>query len=274
MTQRLSFGTGLEGLGQKTSRMPVLFIGHGNPMNAIEDNEYSRTWAELGQRLPRPKAILCVSAHWETDGTWVTAMPHPKTIHDFSGFPAKLYQMEYPAPGAPDWAQATCQMIKKVSVKPDLDWGLDHGTWAVLCRMFPKADIPVFQLSLDCNLQPQAHYDLAQDLLPLRDQGILIIGSGNMVHNLRLMEWTDQPFDWAVAFDQTLKKLIERRDIKALINYPALGPNAALAIPTNEHYLPLLYALALQSKNEPLRFFSEKLTLGSISMRALQIGVA
>ena len=256
----------------KSKRMPVLFVGHGSPMNAIEDNEFSRAWLEIGKRLSRPKAILCVSAHWETDGTAVTAMPNPRTIHDFSGFPEELYQKQYPAPGAPEWAVATRKLVRKTDVVLDDAWGLDHGTWSVLCRMFPKADIPVFQLSLDFSKDAAYHYELARELDPLRNQGVLIVGSGNLVHNLRLMEWTDKPFDWAVSFDQTVKKLIEQRDHKALIHYKKLGREAELSIPTNEHYLPLLYVLALQGNDEPARFFSEKVTLGSISMRGVEIG--
>ena len=261
-----------EEAGEMTKRMPVLFVGHGSPMNAVEDNEFSRAWADIARNLPKPKVILCVSAHWETDGSRVTAMAKPKTIHDFSGFPANLNGMEYPAPGSPDWAEKTRQTIRTVTVKADQNWGLDHGTWAVLCRMFPKADVPVFQLSLDYSLSAQGHYDIGRELAPLRDQGVLIVGSGNMVHNLRLMEWGDKPFDWATRFDEKLKKLIEDRDHKALIQYEKQGADAELAIPTNEHYLPLLYALALQSKDEKLSFFAEKVTLGSISMRGFRIG--
>lgn len=256
----------------KPKRMPVLFVGHGSPMNAIEDNEFSQAWLEIGKRLPRPKAILCVSAHWETDGTAVTAMTNPRTIHDFSGFPEELYQKQYPAPGAPEWAAATRKLIRKTDVILDDAWGLDHGTWSVLCRMFPKADIPVFQLSLDFSKDAVYHYELARELDPLRDQGVLVVGSGNLVHNLRLMEWTDKPFDWAVSFDQTVKKLIEQRDHTALIHYKKLGREAELSIPTNEHYLPLMYVLALQGNDESARFFSEKVTLGSISMRGVEIG--
>jgi len=257
---------------EKIGRMPVLFVGHGNPMNAIEDNEFSRAWEEIGRDLPRPKAVLCVSAHWETNGSRVTAMEKPRTIHDFYGFPDELNAKEYPAPGAPEWAEKTRKILRKATVKPDLDWGLDHGTWAVLCRMFPKADVPTFQLSLDRTRPAQDHYDIGRELAPLRDQGVLIVGSGNMVHNLRLMEWRDKPFDWATRFDSKLRKLIEDRDHKALINYKDLGQDARLAIPTNEHYLPLLYTLALQNEGEKLSFFTEKVTLGSISMRGLRIG--
>ena len=272
MTALSALGKTLMTDNQAADKMPVLFIGHGNPMNALEDNAFSRAWKDVAQSLPRPRAVLCISAHWETDGTRVTAMAKPRTIHDFQGFPPELYAKQYPAPGAPEWAEITRKTIRMTRVEPDMEWGLDHGTWAVLCRMFPKADVPVFQLSLD-RTQPAAyHYQLGRSLAPLREQGLLIVGSGNMVHNLGLMEWTDQPFDWAVAFDAKLKDLILKRDHEALIRYEDLGPQAKLSIPTNEHYLPLLYALALQDKNEPLSFFAEGMTLGSISMRSVKIG--
>ncbi len=255
-----------------TPKMPVLFVGHGSPMNALEDNEFSRAWAGLGAALPQPRAILCVSAHWETDGTRVTAMPKPKTIHDFWGFPPDLYKKLYPAPGSPEWAKTTRGTIRSTTVEPDMSWGLDHGTWSVLCRMFPAADVPVFQLSLDRKLPPRRHYEIGRELAPLREQGLLIVGSGNLVHNLGMMEWTDKAFDWAAEFDSKVAALIGKHDHDALIRYEALGPGAALAIPTNEHYLPMLYALALQGKDEPLDFFTEKVVLGSISMRGFRIG--
>jgi 4,5-DOPA dioxygenase extradiol len=257
---------------KKSDRMPVLFVGHGSPMNAIEDNDFCRAWVEVARHLPRPRAILCVSAHWESDGTRVTAMPKPRTIHDFYGFPKELNTKQYPAPGSPELAETTRRTIRQTPVAPDLEWGLDHGTWAVLCRMFPQADVPVIQLSLDRRQPARAHYEIGRELAPLREQGVLIIGSGNMVHNLGLLEWSDEPFDWAVAFDAKLKDLILRRDHDALIQYEKLGPDSRKAVPTNEHYLPLLYALALQGKDERLSFFTEKVTLGSISMRGLRIG--
>lgn len=253
-------------------RMPVLFAGHGSPMNAIEDNDFSHAWAAVGAAVPRPRAILCVSAHWETDGTQVTAMPKPRTIHDFRGFPDELNRKQYPAPGSPDFAQAARETIRSTPVKADMSWGLDHGAWSVLCRMFPGADVPVFQLSLDRGLSPQRHYEVGRELAPLRERGVLIVGSGNMVHNLGLMEWTDKPFDWAAEFDGKMKKLILARDHEALIRYDRLGPEARLAVPTNEHYLPMLYAVALQGKDEALSFFTERVTLGSISMRGFKIG--
>lgn len=272
MTTLSALGKAVMADSGAAEKMPVLFVGHGNPMNALEDNAFSRAWKDVVQGLPRPRAILCISAHWETNGTRVTAMAKPRTIHDFQGFPPELYARQYPAPGAPEWAEITRKTLRGMRVEPDMDWGLDHGTWAVLCRMFPKADVPVFQLSLDRTQSPAYHYQLGRSLAPLREQGLLIVGSGNMVHNLGMMEWTDQPLEWAVAFDAKLKDLILKRDHEALIRYEDLGPQAKLAIPTNEHYLPLLYALALQGKNEPLKFFAEGIALGSVSMRGVKIG--
>lgn len=253
-------------------KMPVLFVGHGNPMNAIEDNEFSRAWIIIGSVLPRPKAILCVSAHWETIGTQVTAMEKPKTIHDFYGFPQPLNQAEYPAPGSPALARIVQETVGKTKIEADHDWGLDHGTWSVLTRMFPHADVPVVQLSLDQTKDPAWHYALGKELKALRKKGVLILGSGNLVHNLRAVAWQDTAFDWATEFDQKVKDLILSGDHGALIRYPQLGQAASLAIPTNEHYLPLLYVLALQEQGEQIGFFAEKVTMGSISMRSLRIG--
>ncbi len=252
-------------------KMPALFVGHGSPMNAIEDNEFSRAWAEVGQALPRPEAILCVSAHWETAGTLVTGMERPKTIHDFGGFPRELYAMQYPAPGSPELARLTQATVRKTQVHLDQTWGLDHGTWSVLCRMFPAADIPVIQLSLDQTQTPEFHYTLGKELRALRNKGVLIVGSGNIVHNLRIVTFQDKAYDWAIEFDEILKKLIESGDHDSLVNYQSLGQAARLAIPTNEHYLPLLYILALQDRPEQIRFFADRVTLGSISMRSLVI---
>jgi len=251
--------------------MPVLFVGHGSPMNAIEDNEYSHAWEELGRALPRPRAILCVSAHWETAGTLVTAMERPRTIHDFGGFPRALFEKLYPAPGSPELAEVVQQMVSGAPVGLDQTWGLDHGAWSVLCRMFPGADIPVVQLSLDHTQEPAYHYALGQALRPLRRKGVLIVGSGNIVHNLRLAVFRDQAYDWAVEFDQTARDLILAGDHQALIHYESLGRSAQLSIPTNEHYLPLLYVLGAQEPGDQLRFFAESVTLGSISMRGVCI---
>ena len=252
--------------------MPALFIGHGSPMNAIEDSEFSRAWAEAARALPKPKAVLCVSAHWETDGTRVTAMERPRTIHDFSGFPAPLYEKVYPAPGDPHLARLAQSVARGTPVGLDLDWGLDHGTWAVLCRMFPEADVPVIQLSLDQGKDPACHYELGRELGKLRRKGVLILGSGNIVHNLREMEWADTAYDWALEFDAQVKQWILTGDHKAIIDYSKMGRSARLAVPTREHYLPLLYVLGAQEPAESATFFAEKVTLGSMSMRSLRIG--
>lgn len=258
--------------GERT-RMPVLFVGHGSPMNAIEENEFSRAWQQLGAAMGRPKAILCVSAHWTTAGsTYVTAMAPPETIHDFYGFPADLFAVQYPAPVAAEAAEQTIGMVKKTTVLPAHDRGLDHGCWSVLKPMFPKADVPVFQLSIDLHKPPRWHYELAQELKALRSQGVLIMGSGNIVHNLNLMQWNNGAFDWALEFDQWSKERLLAGDHDALVNYAAQGKIAQLAIPTNEHYLPLLYAMALQDQRDELRFFNEKTVLGSVSMRSVLLG--
>lgn len=254
------------------SKLPALFIGHGNPMNAIEENEFSLAWSAEGKSLARPNAILCISAHWETLGTHVTAMEKPKTIYDFFGFPRALYEAQYPAPGSPALAELTQETVKMTPVGLDQKWGLDHGAWSVLCRMFPKADIPVIQFSLDRSQPPEYHYALGKELHKLRSRGVLIIGSGNMVHNIRLAFFQDQAYDWAIEYDETLKNLILAGDHEAIVHYERLGKPAALSIPTNEHYLPLLYTLALIEPHEPLHFFADRVTLGSISMRSLRIG--
>ncbi len=253
-------------------KMPVLFVGHGSPMNAIEDNEFSQAWIENGKALPKPKAILCISAHWETEGTQVTAMERPKTIYDFYGFPEPLYEMKYPALGSPDLARLTQETISQINIEQNFDWGLDHGTWSVLSRMFPKADIPVIQLSLDRTKGPAFHYELGKELKALRNKGVMIIGSGNIVHNLRVMVWQDKAYDWAIEFDEKIKQLILLGEHDSIIHYHKLGQAAQLSVPTNEHYLPLLYILALQDKEEKIKFFGDKVTLGSMSMRSLRIG--
>lgn len=256
-----------------TDKMPVFFVGHGNPMNAIQDNSFTRGWANSVKNMPQPKAVLCVSAHWETKGTFVTAMESPKTIHDFYGFPQQLFDMQYPAPGAPEYAREVKRIVEKTDVQLDQDWGLDHGTWSVLVKMFPEANIPVFQLSLDYTKPAQYHYDLAKELAALRKKGVLIVGSGNIVHNLRLADLRNDtnPYEWAVEFDQLSKKLIESHDHKKLIEYENLGVTAQLSIPTPEHYLPMLYALALQEKEEEVSFFNEEIAFRSGSMRSLKI---
>jgi 4,5-DOPA dioxygenase extradiol len=263
--------------GDNTSRMPVLFVGHGSPMNAIEENEFVQGWRNLGKTLPHPKAILCISAHWETRGTYVTAMSNPKTIHDFGGFPKALYEVEYPAPGSTELANETKRTITKTSVGLDEKWGLDHGAWSVIRRMYPDADVPVIQISLDYGQPPQYHFELAKELSALRNKGVLIIGSGNMVHNLRMVAWDkmnepDFGFDWAIAANDKFKSLIESGNFKSLINYTSLGREVQLAIPTPDHYLPLLYSLALKEKDEPISFFNDKPVMGSLTMTSVKIG--
>jgi len=255
--------------------MPVLFIGHGNPMNAIEETVYTAAWREAAASIPRPKAILCISAHWETEGTCVTAMTRPQTMHDFYGFPEELFQVQYPAPGSPELAERVRSLVSSAAVRLDdgSSWGLDHGAWSVLRRMYPDADIPTVQLSLDRTQMPRFHYDLGRELQALRGEGVLIVGSGNIVHNLRLLQWdAGEPYPWAVEFDQKAADLILAGEHDRLVDYPALGEAARLSIPTNEHYLPLLYVLALQQPGEPVAFFAEGLPLGSISMRSVRIG--
>lgn len=254
------------------STMPALFIGHGSPMNAIEDSEFSRAWAEAARSLPKPKAVLCISAHWETDGTRVTAMEQPKTIHDFHGFPPALHEKQYPAPGSPELARMTVETLKDSHAELDVEWGLDHGAWAVLCRMYPRADVPVIQLSLDQRKEPAFHYELGRELRALRKKGVLIIGSGNMVHNLREVVWKDTAYDWALEFDARMKDLILSGDHKAIVDYSKLGRSARLAVPTAEHYLPLLYVLGAQDKGDSVGFFADRVTLGSMSMRSVKIG--
>lgn len=253
---------------EEDARMPAIFVGHGNPMNAIEDNEFSRGWAAQGQLLPTPKAILCVSAHWLTKGTRVAAIEKPETIHDFGGFPQSLFDVQYPAPGAPEMAKTTSELITTTKVELDHEWGLDHGCWSVLNKMYPSANIPVYQLSIDYYQTPEYHYALAAQLKALRKRGVLIMGSGNIVHNLRLFTWTDTAFDWAVEFDTKIKGFIEKGDHQSVINYKDLGQSALLSVPTNDHYLPVLYTLGVMEKTETIRFFNEKTTAGSISMRS------
>jgi len=255
-----------------TKLMPVLFIGHGSPMNAIEDNEFSRGWKEAARLLPEPKAILSISAHWETRGIQVTVMPKPRTIHDFSGFPRELFEKLYPAPGLPELARQVMEIIGADKVLPDKNWGLDHGTWSVLCRMFPKAELPVVQLSLDRSLAPVQHYELGQQLQALRQEGILILGSGNMVHNLAMMVWENSAFDWAREFDSKIEKSIMEDDFIPLIQYEKQSRAAALSINSAEHYLPLLYILGAKEKGEPIHFFNEKIWGGSLSMRCIRFG--
>jgi 4,5-DOPA dioxygenase extradiol len=258
---------------ERTGTMPVLFVGHGSPMNAIENNEFTEGWRAVAATMPKPNAILCISAHWETNGTFVTSMAKPKTIHDFGGFPQKLFDVQYPAPGSPELAKETREMITKKTVLPDEKWGLDHGAWSVILRMYPDASVPVIQMSLDYHQGAQYHYDLARELAPLRNKGILIIGSGNMVHNLRKIDWAmqNQGFDWANEANETFKKLITENEHQQLINYQKLGTAVDIAIPSPEHYLPLLYVLALKSEHEEVSFFNDKTVMGSLSMTSVKI---
>jgi 4,5-DOPA dioxygenase extradiol len=253
-------------------RTPAVFVGHGSPMNIVEDNAFSLAWAETGRRLPPPKAVLCISAHWETEGCRVTAMDKPRTIHDFYGFPRELYSRRYPAPGSPALAHLVQETVKPVPVELDTSWGLDHGAWSVLSRMFPGADVPVVQLSLDRTQPPAFHFELGQALRPLRKRGVLVLGSGNIVHNLGMIDWEGGAYPWAVEFDETVRRLIVAGDHQGLVDYVRLGRSASLSIPTNEHYLPLLYALGLQEAGEEPEFFAEGVVLGSISMRSFRLG--
>ena len=260
----------------KTGKMPVLFLGHGSPMNAIEENEFVQGFRKAGKEIRRPAAVIVVSAHWETRGTFVTAMEMPRTIHDFGGFPKDLYEVQYPAPGDPELAKETKSIIKNTEVGLDDQWGLDHGAWSVVKHMYPDADIPVVELSLDYRQPPQFHYELAKELSPLRSKGVLIIGSGNMVHNLRMVDWRrldeiDYGYDWALEASEKMKKFVLSGDHKQLINYPSQGKEFELAIPTPEHFLPLLYILALKEKNETVNIFNDKALGGSLTMTSVKI---
>jgi 4,5-DOPA dioxygenase extradiol len=256
----------------KNSAMPVLFIGHGTPMNGVENNEFTSKWEEIARTIPKPKAILCVSAHWETWGTLLTGDDKPKTIHDFGGFPESLYKVTYPAKGSKWLADEAKAAIKSIKVECSSEWGLDHGCWVVLKKMFPDADVPVVQLSLDNSKSGPYHYDLAGELMPLRDKGVLIIGSGNIVHNLRAMQLisddfnAEYGFDWAYEAAYTIKKLIHSNEHKKLADYTSLGSAINLAVPTPEHYLPMIYVLALRRIEDKLEFFNEKIIGGSLSM--------
>ncbi|VAX29968.1 hypothetical protein MNBD_NITROSPIRAE01-2078 [hydrothermal vent metagenome] len=254
---------------QPNKAMPAIFVGHGNPMLAISDNRYSRKWKALGKTLPRPKAILSISAHWTTPGrVAVTGMDQPRTIHDFSGFPDTLYAQQYPAPGDPELAKEICTLIQSPAIECDAAWGLDHGTWTVLMHLFPKADIPVVQLSLDLNQDPQFHFDLGKALSSLREKGVLIFGSGNVTHNLSQLKPSAASVDWAVSFDEKIKGWIDSRDDQSLINAKKTDDLYRMAHPTDEHYLPLLYILAQRSKGDVLRYFNADFDLGTLSMRS------
>ncbi|QHT70740.1 4,5-DOPA dioxygenase extradiol [Rhodocytophaga rosea] len=277
MTTLSAFNRFTDQLSEQDQLMPVLFIGHGSPMNGIEDNEFSRRWTKLAREIPIPKAVLVVSAHWLSRGTRITAMDFPETIHDFGGFPKALFDLQYKAPGDLSVAKETAALIKSTQVELDHDWGLDHGTWTVVRHMYPQANIPVLQLSIDASKGPQYQYELARELYNLRKKGVLIIGSGNMVHNLRMVAWdklndNEYGYDWAIEMNHTFKELIRNGDHQKLVNYEALGRAALLSIPTPEHYFPLLYVLGLKGKNEEASFFNDKLVGGSLTMTSVKFG--
>lgn len=265
-----------EALPSEEKKMPLLFVGHGSPMNAIEDNEFSQRWLAMGKEIPQPKAVLCISAHWLTRGTHVTAMEYPETIHDFGGFPKALFDVQYPAPGNPAFAAEVKELIKSTDVGLNHDWGLDHGTWSITKQMFPEATIPVLQLSIDYAKPAQYHFDLAKELSALRKKGVLIIGSGNMVHNLGMVAWDkiNEPeygFDWAHEMNTVFKKNISERNFSSLLNYESLGAAAKLAIPTPDHYYPMIYSLGLIEKNDDVSFFNDKAVGGSLTMTSFKV---
>ncbi len=255
--------------------MPAIFFGHGNPLNALQQNSYTAAWQAIGASLPRPKAILCLSAHWYIPETAVTAMATPRTIHDFGGFPRELFEVKYPAPGDPVVAERIADLLQPLTVRRDHSWGLDHGAWSVLCHVFPNAEIPVVQLSLDETQPAEFHYELGRRLAPLRDEGVLIMGSGNVVHNLHAYAWgrhSVEPFAWAMSFEKQVRAFLLAGEHEPLIKYEALGQDALLAVPTPEHYLPLLYVIALQREAEEVSFPVQGVDGGSISMLTIQIG--
>lgn len=261
-----------------TERMPALFVGHGNPMNAIEDNIFTRGFESIAKELPKPNAILCISAHWETRGTFVTAMKQPETIHDFGGFPSRLYEVQYPAPGSPELALAIQQGITSTSVNLTNEWGLDHGCWTVAKFLFPEADIPVIEMSIDYSKPAAFHYQLGKELSALRRKGVIIIGSGNSIHNLRMVDWSnmdtvDSGYDWAIGVNERIRQFITEGDHQSLVNFDKLGKEFKLAIPTPEHFIPLLYTLALQEKDEVPYIFNDHLVAGSLNMMSVKLGI-
>jgi 4,5-DOPA dioxygenase extradiol len=258
-----------------SSRLPAIFFGHGNPMNALHDNEWSRGWAAIGQRVPKPRAVLSVSAHWYLPATALTAMAMPRTIHDFGGFPPELFEVQYPAPGDRELVRRMSELLNPLEVGADLSWGLDHGTWSVLRHVFPRADVPVVQLSIDESKPPEFHYGLGRLLRPLRDEGILVIGSGDIVHNLHTYAWgrrPAEPFDWALRFEGRVRELMLRGEHQPLVKYESMGPDAELSVPTPEHYLPLLYVLGASDEGDAVTFPVEGMDGGSISMLSVQFG--
>lgn len=277
MTTLSEFKIFSQDLKQQEHLMPALFIGHGSPMNGIEDTEFSRRWTQMAKEIPTPAAVLVVSAHWFSKGTKITAMDFPKTIHDYGGFPQELFDVQYNAPGNPVLAKETAELLHSAHVELDHDWGLDHGTWTIIRHMYPDANIPVLQLSIDYTKGPQYHFDLAKELYALRKKGVLIIGSGNLVHNLRMVAWdrlndTEYGYDWAKSMNEKFKSLIQDGDYKPLINYSTLGKEALLAIPTPEHYLPLMYTLGVKGSKEDVSFFNDKAVGGSLTMTSVKIG--
>ena len=277
MTTLSAFNKFTSSLKEQESLMPVLFIGHGSPMNGIEDNEFSKRWKQMAKEIPTPGAVLVVSAHWLSKGTLITAMDFPQTIHDFGGFPKELFDVQYNAPGNPGLAKVTSALLQSTQVELDHDWGLDHGTWTVVRHMYPEANIPVLQLSIDYTRPPAFHYQLAGELYELRKKGVLIIGSGNMVHNLRMVAWDKMNeesygYDWALTMNDTFKRLISSGNHQPLINFESLGKEAKLAIPTPEHYLPLLYSLGLKNSKDTISFFNDKAVAGSLTMTSVKIG--
>jgi Uncharacterized conserved protein len=257
-------------------KMPVLFVGHGSPMIAIEENEFVSAFRRLGESMERPKAILCVSAHWETKGSQLTAMEKPQTIHDFGGFPKELFAAQYPAPGSPELAQEVRQMVTSSEVDLDYNWGLDHGTWSIVKHLYPEADVPIIQLSIDYTKDAQHHFDLAKELAALRHKGVLIVGSGNIVHNLRTLDWykinSEFAYDWAEEANEKVKKFILSGDSQGLINYRKQGSAFEMSIPTPEHYIPLIYAMALKESTDDISIFNDKTIAGSLSMTSVKFG--
>jgi 4,5-DOPA dioxygenase extradiol len=255
--------------------LPAIFFGHGNPMNAVSDNIYTAGWRKIGEQTPRPKAILSISAHWFVPGTGVTISTAPKTIHDFGGFPRKLYQVQYPAPGDPDLARRVHKMLQPLPVSFDSSWGLDHGTWSVLKHVYPDANVPVVQLSIDETQPASFHFEIGRRLAPLRAEGVLIVGSGNLVHNLHAYAWgrhMPDPYDWAIRFEQEAKEMMVAEEYEPLIDYEKLGPEAKLSIPTPDHYLPLLYVIGARQAGEAISFPVEGVDGGSISMLTVRVG--
>ncbi len=256
-------------------RMPAIFFGHGNPMNALADNAYTQAWSKIGAGIPRPKAILAVSAHWYVPYVAVTGMKEPRTIHDFGGFPRELFEFTYPAPGDPGLAMRIRELLEPLDAGIDSQWGLDHGTWSVLCHIFPQADIPVVQLSIDETQPPPFHFQAGKLLAPLRDENVLVIGSGNIVHNLHAYAWgrhPAEPFDWAVRFDGRVRELLAANDMAPLVDYESLGRDALLSAPTPDHYLPLLYIAGMRTDEDPVSFPVAGMDGGSISMLSVQFG--